>query len=101
MDHRTIVSFFTCQLVWVNRYISRAYAQRQQSDVHAGGGGAECDRVLAAECVAELLFQFMILRARGDPARFQYVTDSTYLGITDGGPRKWQKILHKRSNEEY
>ena len=20
MDHRTIVSFFTCQLVWVNRY---------------------------------------------------------------------------------
>ena len=21
MDHRTIVSFFTCQLVWVNRYI--------------------------------------------------------------------------------
>ena len=24
MDHRTIVSFFTCQLVWVNRYIARA-----------------------------------------------------------------------------
>lgn len=23
MDHRTIVSFFTCQLVWVNRYIAR------------------------------------------------------------------------------
>ncbi len=22
MDHRTIVSFFTCQLVWVNRYES-------------------------------------------------------------------------------
>ena len=22
MDHRTIVSFFTCQLVWVNRYAS-------------------------------------------------------------------------------
>lgn len=21
MDHRTIVSFFTCQLVWVNRYL--------------------------------------------------------------------------------
>ena len=21
MDHRTIVSFFTCQLVWVNRYV--------------------------------------------------------------------------------
>lgn len=21
MDHRTIVSFFTCQLVWVNRYM--------------------------------------------------------------------------------
>ncbi|WP_139751343.1 hypothetical protein, partial [Aeromonas media] len=28
MDHRTIVSFFTCQLVWVNRYLlslSREY----------------------------------------------------------------------------
>ena len=24
MDHRTIVSFFTCQLVWVNRYINAA-----------------------------------------------------------------------------
>lgn len=24
MDHRTIVSFFTCQLVWVNRYIGGA-----------------------------------------------------------------------------
>lgn len=24
MDHRTIVSFFTCQLVWVNRYIRKA-----------------------------------------------------------------------------
>lgn len=23
MDHRTIVSFFTCQLVWVNRYVER------------------------------------------------------------------------------
>ena len=22
MDHRTIVSFFTCQLVWVNRYLN-------------------------------------------------------------------------------
>lgn len=25
MDHRTIVSFFTCQLVWVNRYSTRHY----------------------------------------------------------------------------
>ncbi len=24
MDHRTIVSFFTCQLVWVNRYEGEA-----------------------------------------------------------------------------
>lgn len=24
MDHRTIVSFFTCQLVWVNRYFLSA-----------------------------------------------------------------------------
>ncbi len=24
MDHRTIVSFFTCQLVWVNRYTQGA-----------------------------------------------------------------------------
>lgn len=24
MDHRTIVSFFTCQLVWVNRYLASA-----------------------------------------------------------------------------
>ena len=24
MDHRTIVSFFTCQLVWVNRYTDTA-----------------------------------------------------------------------------
>ena len=24
MDHRTIVSFFTCQLVWVNRYTKLA-----------------------------------------------------------------------------
>ena len=27
MDHRTIVSFFTCQLVWVNRYAPRAWQQ--------------------------------------------------------------------------
>lgn len=27
MDHRTIVSFFTCQLVWVNRYTATASAQ--------------------------------------------------------------------------
>ena len=26
MDHRTIVSFFTCQLVWVNRYATVALA---------------------------------------------------------------------------
>lgn len=25
MDHRTIVSFFTCQLVWVNRYRASAW----------------------------------------------------------------------------
>ena len=25
MDHRTIVSFFTCQLVWVNRYVNEVY----------------------------------------------------------------------------
>lgn len=25
MDHRTIVSFFTCQLVWVNRYQANRY----------------------------------------------------------------------------
>lgn len=25
MDHRTIVSFFTCQLVWVNRYHSAIF----------------------------------------------------------------------------
>ncbi|MGL6321492.1 hypothetical protein, partial [Aeromonas hydrophila] len=24
VDHRTIVSFFTCQLVWVNRYAGSA-----------------------------------------------------------------------------
>lgn len=26
MDHRTIVSFFTCQLVWVNRYTSSVWS---------------------------------------------------------------------------
>lgn len=26
MDHRTIVSFFTCQLVWVNRYLVRGHS---------------------------------------------------------------------------
>ena len=28
MDHRTIVSFFTCQLVWVNRYDNPAIAEK-------------------------------------------------------------------------
>lgn len=31
MDHRTIVSFFTCQLVWVNRYVSETI-QIQDTD---------------------------------------------------------------------
>ena len=32
MDHRTIVSFFTCQLVWVNRYIGKAKFVRQADE---------------------------------------------------------------------
>lgn len=32
MDHRTIVSFFTCQLVWVNRY-HRLSAVRQANRI--------------------------------------------------------------------
>ncbi len=74
--------------VWegVSHLVSRAYAQRHKGDVHTGGGGAEGDGMLAAEGMAELLLQFMILRARGDPARFQYITDSTYLGIAHGWP---------------
>lgn len=28
MDHRTIVSFFTCQLVWVNRYVFSTYIKK-------------------------------------------------------------------------
>ena len=32
MDHRTIVSFFTCQLVWVNRYEGDCKALQQEVD---------------------------------------------------------------------
>ncbi len=39
MDHRTIVSFFTCQLVWVNRYaadtfgsLDEGYAAQAQAE---------------------------------------------------------------------
>lgn len=33
MDHRTIVSFFTCQLVWVNRYpvVTRQYQDEMEA----------------------------------------------------------------------
>ena len=32
MDHRTIVSFFTCQLVWVNRYPAQAHQVGADAD---------------------------------------------------------------------
>lgn len=36
MDHRTIVSFFTCQLVWVNRY-AEATSQLSHTLGHTTG----------------------------------------------------------------
>ncbi|MGU5658928.1 EAL domain-containing protein, partial [Aeromonas veronii] len=30
VDHRTIVSFFTCQLVWVNRYLAEGIETREE-----------------------------------------------------------------------
>ena len=35
MDHRTIVSFFTCQLVWVNRYFIAADDAEAKTEVSA------------------------------------------------------------------
>ena len=81
--------------------IPRAYAQRHQGDVHASGSRVERNGILAAVCVTELLLQLVTLRARGDPSRFQHLTDSAYFGVADGWLRKWQKVLHKRSNNEY
>lgn len=80
-----------------NHLIPRAYAQCHQGDVHASGGRVERNGMLAAVCVTELLFQFVTLRARGDPSRFQHLTDSAYFGVADGWLRKWQKVLHRDS----
>lgn len=53
MDHRTIVSFFTCQLVWVNRYLMARLKELEEENRRLKKMYAE--ERLKAEIIAEAM----------------------------------------------